>query len=442
MKHPLSRPEGMPLPFRATLLQYLPARVPAALAEVGAVGLFWVAAIVLASQMLQPFTKAYAVAPGSVMLAVIAGYALVALWRGHLGMLAGVALYLGWLLGECVLFSLHAGVRVNVDNALVQVMVLALVVFRECRLPLGVVLRIATACCLGYLAVYVGLNHVLVKLPSAGSALVLGGAAGRGARVFLVFEVAFFVLVQGCLRIWRTPLRGLAMAALAVAAIALAGSRVLTLAAAGVLPLALVSMWLPGTRRVFLIAVSVVWLGLAAHGVAGYAVSGLNPYAMMRGDESGRARYLEFADARAAMRGHIAFGVGLPPDQVTLNSYTQSVRPFYASDLGVAGVFFSFGVVGILGFVGWSLLCLHAMPWPMARRTPAAHALMWTCVFAAAVGWFTPDVIGPSGAAFVGMLMGVWLKNGVPPRPRVLALRAEIDPRARRLRAYAVPPAA
>ena len=119
MKHPLSRPEGMPVPFRATLLQYLPARVPAALAEVGAVGLFWVAAIVLASQMLQPFTKAYAVAPGSVMLAVIAGYALVALWRGHLGMLAGVALYLGWLLGECVLFSLHAGVRVNVDNALV-----------------------------------------------------------------------------------------------------------------------------------------------------------------------------------------------------------------------------------------------------------------------------------------------------------------------------------
>lgn len=368
---------------------------------------------------------------GAFQIAIIVGYAIVALRRGHaVPLVIAVALSV-YLVFQTLLFHEISGAPANINSALTIFTLLLFIPFYETRLPLGLLLRIVAIVAVSYVVLYVVLNGTILELVKSQPRLVLESDGERDRRVYLAFPWALFVLFLGMFSLKTRPLLGGALLALAVVAVLMGNNRLSTASAVPVILAAVIGLYAPRSRRVAAWLFALVFVVLSLVIMWGYADQNWNAYAFIARDASGTARFFEFQDAVTAIKGHELFGVGIAPSNDDLQYFIRPTRPFFVTDLGTAGIFFQFGLFGVLIFMAWSVLCIVSVPHDGVRETPAALALHYAALHSGFMGFFAPSLLGSIAVLFGAMVTSLWLKGGFYSMRRMNPYLPGIDPNDR-----------
>lgn len=365
---------------------------------------------------------------GGFQIAIILGYSVVSVVRGHaVPLVIAVALAI-YLVFQTFLFREISGAPININATLTTFTLLLFIPLYETRLPLGTILRIVTITAVSYIVLYVALNGVIIDLVKNQPRLVLETDGERDRRVFLAFSWALYVLFLGLFSFKARPIVGGLLMAVAAAAIVLANSRLAMTLTLPVLLAAIVGIFAPGSRRVaaWIFAAAFVMISLII--MWGYADPNWNAYSYIARDASGTARFFEFQDAVKAIKGHELFGVGIAPSGEDLDYFIRPTRPFFVVDLGTAGMFFQFGLFGVILFMAWSVLCIAAFPNDGPSQTPTTLALHYAVVHAGFTGFFAPNLMGSVGVLFGALVTSLWLKGGFYSLRRFSVYLPGIDP--------------
>ena len=340
-------------------------------------------------------------------------YGYVAVARGHVRVLAFAALLLGYLIAQCFLFSSVAGASVNVSASLSVATLLMVVVFYETKLPLGTILLLMLGVYAGYLFLYDVLGPaVLARRGTLDSRLLLTSDGQRDDRVFLAGQYAVFVLYTGVLWLRTRPWAGVVLVLLSGYAIYLAQSRMFQSMLGMTFLVALAGSVFPRTRRPVTIILALMFLVLAIAVVWGYFDTSFNPYNLVSGDASGRARFVEYGDAVRSLGSRYLTGVGIGPSVEAVQLFVKQRTPFFAADLGTGGVMFEYGLIGTTLFLVASTACILAIPGASVRPTPLSLAFHYTTLQAALVGFFSTAILGGAGTVFASLTFALWLKGG------------------------------
>lgn len=405
--------------------------------EVAAMSVMIVASLGMTSGIFVPLLPNDVSILGGAQLAVIAFYAVVAFRRGHIVPLLIAVFVAGYMLLSTIVFRELAGGKINFNATLSYLLILCFLPFCETRLPLGLLLRIMLTVAASYLVIYVLLNNVIIANVVNEPRLVLESDGERDRRVLLAFQWALFPLLTGMFMMRDRALPALALIGFGATAIFLSNSRMLTALAVPIVLTALIGMYAPRSRKPLAWCLAAAFLMLSLIILWGYADHNWNAYGFIARDASGTARFLEFQDAVTAIRGHELFGIGIAPTPDDLHYFIRPTRPFFAADLGTAGVFFQFGLIGAVLFMAYTVLCMVAIPADDASQTPVSRALTYATMHAGLAGFFATSLFGGSGNVFGALTIGLWLKGGYFIRREARGRSPTIDPGVTRLYAYA-----
>lgn len=365
---------------------------------------------------------------GGLQLALILIYGVVGVMRGRaLPLLIAGALTI-YMMFQTALFHELAGGEINFNAALLYLMLLTFLPFSITRLPLGIIFRIILICAVVYAAIYVLFNPLITSSDIDVSRLVLETDGVRDRRVFLAFQWALFVVLLGIFYVRDRMLLGSALIILGAAAIILANSRMLSVLSIPVVLAAVFSLFKPNARRLLAWGFAVTYLVLVLVIMWGFADNDWNAYSFIAQDNSGTARFLQFQDAAKVIKGHELFGVGIAPTADDLHYFIRPTRPFFAVDLGTAGVFFEFGLLGALLFMAYTVLCIVAIPTDDTTQVPASRALTFATIHAGFSGFFATSLLGTSATIFGALTVGLWLKGGYFTKSSSRFPRAEVNP--------------
>lgn len=404
--------------------------------EVAAITLLIVANLGMTSGIFLPFLPNDLQILGGTQLAVILLYAVVAITRGHAVPLLFAGGVAGCLLLSTILFHEIAGGEINFNAALSYLLILGFLPFCETRLPLGLVLRIMLIVAGAYVLIYVLCNQLIIANVANQPRLVLESDGARDRRVLLAFQWALFIFLTGLFIVRDRSWLGGGMMLFGAAAIYLSNSRMLTALAVPVALAAVIGMVEPKSRKPLAWGIAVIYVLLALVTLWGYADPNWNAYGLLTGDNSGNARFLEFQDAVTTIKGHELFGIGIAPTPDDLHYFIRPTRPFFAADLGTAGIFFQFGLVGALIFMAYSVLCIVSIPDEGTGQTPVSRALTYATIHAGFAGFFATSLFGASGTMFGALTFGLWLKGGYFRRQETRRSDPKVDPGITSLYAY------
>lgn len=399
--------------------------------ELAAITLMVVAHIAHVSGILDVVSPAVTQIAFVVQYLMFALYGYVALMRGQWKIVAVALAFVAYLIWQAYHFQTISGQAMNVNAALTFGTLLMAVPLFQTRLPLGTVLRIVLFCAIGYLLLYIALAPLIMS-GAVETRITLTDDGTRGVRALLSGQFAAFVLFAGIVLTRRSAWQGLLLIAIAGYAIFIAQSRVFQAVLAVTGAVAIIGTIFPFTRRPITVVLAIAFLTIAAANLWGYVDPSWNPYQVMAQDASGQARYIEYGDALQAIRSHYLTGIGIPPSQEGLELYVRPRRPFFPSDLGPAGIFFQFGLIGTVLFLVASVGCILSLPSPAIRPSPLSFALHYTALHAALYGFFAPVLFGGSGTLFAAFTFALWMKGGYfrVSRAGFVARPSEIDPNA------------
>lgn len=231
----------------------------------------------------------------------------------------------------------------------------------------------------------------------------------RGARVFLAAGFTTFALFYALVQLktqrsllWIFPL------ALVVWAVVLSMSRanmVVLLLTSGVY---LLSVY--GRRTRVLLASAFVVMALTM--IVGVFID-WNPLAATSSDPSGAARARAYGFVVQHIRSHPITGIGVAPSTTAEERFLGEAGVF-PSDLGVLGVWYVFGLYGLL------LYCIQTVVTMSGIRRPPDmderdHTILMLA--ASAIGlpaWFSPDTWGGSGGVVMAIAFGLFLRRLSP----------------------------
>lgn len=222
----------------------------------------------------------------------------------------------------------------------------------------------------------------------------------RGARVFLYAGLACFayfywlVQVRTKLTYWSVFFFGLC----ALASV-LSLSRVYLLI---VLCLTLVFIFRPKPSAIAL-AGRILLFGGSAFVLSGMVFTSFNPFELFAGDSSGSYRAMEYIVVREKVQIDPLWGFGLSSDQDLTKPFLGKFLIF-PSDLGPLGVWFDFGLLGLL--IYFFILWFCSRP---PRSLPYEHGwpLFLTGSVLTAYGCMSPLAISPGGATMTGLILAI-----------------------------------
>ena len=337
-------------------------------------------------------------------LLVTGVFILKAFERDHI---KAILLTIGWLFYlflMCVLFELRSGMPYNFNAALTLATMVLCLVFYENRMSVRDNIKIIFICHLTYCILYLALYNFNIESTSEA---VLSADEIRGERVFLMGAAAAFVLFSGLNLIkYHLPFAFFCII-VSLMAIYYASSRVFSAVLFVFVVKYLIELSLPRLRSFLSWAVSAVFLLLCLTILAGYAINTWNPYNIIAWDGSGLARYYQFEYAQKYFKEMWLLGMGIPASHEDLQNFVNPNRPFYTSDLGIAGNMLTFGVLFGVALMIVTLLCVAAVPTEAGRRDPLFTAFAQTIQFSAFASFFSVALLGGTGTVFfcVALLM-------------------------------------
>lgn len=339
----------------------------------------------------------FAIACGAVALAAI-------WWGGRLAVVAA-GLLCALVLGQIALFAQVSG-EPAVPNMIFSVLPLvAIPLFALAADDLEWQLGFLFTLSVGYCAVYVLLAAQAGEILPGGRLLAAHG--GSGTRLFLSSGYAAYAGFAALARLrqgWAVaPALAFAAAGLAIY---LAGSRAFEAIFVGV---ALLYLLAGVGRQVRLLLGGVLLLAVLAN-LGGLVIPGWNPYALVAGDPSGAARQQTYAAVVPLLRDHFVLGLGLPSTPTGFWTYIRRPYTFW-DDLGPLGVWATFGVIGLTGFLGLAALCVAGVRRPPDLGLVSYRPLTLTALVFGLSAGFSPDLIGGTSSAFGGLLLGLALRS-------------------------------
>ena len=200
----------------------------------------------------------------------------------------------------------------------------------------------------GYLVLYV--VTVLVYGPEVFSRFISEKASAiltdqeRGTRLFMHLGAAAYVSMYSVSKLQEVRPHYLATFGLAAFAMYLSASRFF------ILCVAMVFVFYVVTRRLKFVQYLCffVYLSVSTYLIIGVFDSDFNPYTFSNTDMSILARRYEYDIIVEYIRQYPFFGIGLPDGSLGLIHYIGQV--VYPTDIGIVGIWFQFGLVGVAVF--------------------------------------------------------------------------------------------
>lgn len=339
---------------------------------------------------------------------LIAVYLVMALWRGFGWAPFLLILLLALLLCQMVVFSSIADVPVNWNAGFQFCWLFTFIIFFLAIEDghgeyLGKTLFLYASI---YIFVYVVMSLLLRLglLPvTAFPGMVLDDAE-RGHRLFnygIASAYAWFGWTQR-FRIMRST-KSLVMLGVSGLAIYFSFSRVISIA---IILLTLIYLSGVNLRSIGRFAFLLFAL-VSAVIIFGVFDTDWNPFIYFSRDSSGSFRLQEYELARALLRLHPSLGIGIPPNAEEAWDLIQQDY-FAASDLGLMGVWFDWGLAGVLLFVAGSYV--SCSPRVICASEWNAPLVLTGCLMAV-YGCIAPVIFYPAGVTYFAVLAGFFLAN-------------------------------
>jgi hypothetical protein len=398
--------------------------------EVVVISIMIIANVVQTSGLLDIFFPTALQVSLAIQFGTILVYCVVAAIRAHVRVLVLAGLFAALVIASCYNYASITGSGVNLNAALSLLGMLMLVVYYESRLPLGTILLILLVVSTVYVVLYDILAPMIASSSDVRTSLASDGIRDR--RAFLAALFASYVLCSGLLMLRTRPAIGAGLMLVSGYAIYIAHSRMFQAILLITMAAAVAGALMPRLRRPIGVVLAAVFVGLCVANLWGFFDPGWNPYEIVMDDSSGRARYIQYGDARRVFGDRHLFGIGLAPSIDQLAEYVKPRTPFFPSDLGPAGVYFQFGLLGTALFLILSVACIVAHPGRHIRATPLSQAMHYVALNAALGGFFGITILGGSGTPFAMLTIALWLKGGYfsPVAGRNLRSAREIAPEA------------
>ncbi|MBQ0820533.1 hypothetical protein KBI52_09995 [Microvirga sp. HBU67558] len=132
-----------------------------------------------------------------------------------------------------------------------------------------------------------------------------------------------------------------------------------------------------------------------------------NPFELFSGDSSGGARALEYRTAQHFLRLYPIAGIGIEPSSYEVGFLTGNYY-FAAGDLGAVGVWWNFGLCGLLLFLVASIISCQPI---RNLDTKFQWPFFLTGCLIAAYGSIAPVIFAAGGSTFFALIFGMWLSG-------------------------------
>ncbi len=362
--------------------------------------------------------------------ALLAGAA-IAFAQGQLLAVGAFAVVMMVLFVQCHVFAAITGGGVSLNILGSYLTMAAFPLFTIRTLPLNRYFQIFFAVSIIYCAIYaLRYDHFvdIYKVAAAearrlkpsgaitvsGGVRVLPGDAVRDVRVYLAGTFATFALFYCLVNLrGRFALRWIAGLGIAVAAIVLSASRVYI----AILTVVTLAYWLRLTHREHRVLFAALFVILAIVIVLGVPFSGLNPFSIAAGDDSGAIRARAYEIISRLVSQHFILGVGIAPNSAAQTEMI-GLPSVFPADLGTLGVWFTFGLIGLIVYIVEVVLVMIG-PARQPDLSPIHHKVLVLSGVTAGLGsWMSPDIWGGATGLIAAITMGLIMRNGLPQRIR------------------------
>jgi hypothetical protein len=324
---------------------------------------------------------------------------------------------IAFLAAEHVVFCRMAGQPYNFNAILMYIPLISFFSLYRSGCSLRYILNTLAIVVTVYLAVYLIGYDWLIN--SGASRSVHAGDASRGVRLLLATGFASFLAFYAIAASGRPLALRSVMFLMAVAALYLSGSRMF-----GMLFLVILAL---STLRLLGFGVRLLLFGLFALicGVLllGFVLPDWNPFGYMAWDGSAYARSLEYRYALLWSSRTWMFGVGIPGTFAQLQTFlkTPLYEPLYATDLGVMGPLFVFGIPGLIAFLAATYFSI--VPVIGGREGPEFRSMRLNGILCGMFGVLSPSLLLEQNALFLSILIVAAARGGARTRSTVTDTR-------------------
>ncbi len=320
-------------------------------------------------------------------------------------------LFIGLFLWQLIRFSEYSGRETNL-NALGQLYAPLSFVFFACFPSKSLMKHFAQATFvfgLGYALIYLVLammNLVGVLPRSISEALALNDVE-RGLRLYLAIDILsllFFLCVTG----YKQGL----LAFIAITIIAVDVGFSLSRFFIAIFGLVFVLDRLRSPIRIITAICWLIFLVPSILMVYGLYDHAFNPFSIFAGDLSGGIRFREYEIARTTILFDPIWGVGFPSADTDL-AYSVSSKIYSTSDIGLANVWSTYGIVGTIIFLFFQVPITSVFRPNRARDVDAGLLRAFHlqgCVLVAYSAISPLSMVNP-GSIMFGVALAIWLRR-------------------------------
>ncbi len=365
-----------------------------------------------------------------VSIAAIATGALMALYEGQLLCVVAAGVIVALLVIQSYVFSWLTGAPVNLSVLLSYANMAAFPIFSLRTLKLDRVFAFLFVICLAYAAVYVaGYDHFVATAQAAldrakltkgdfGLALKSGGVrvlpddSSRGLRVLLAGTFTSFAYFYALARLragrgWRWLMPML----LTGAAMFLSRSRTYI----AVMALLTLAHLLRLSNRPQRVMAAGVFLAGTLVVLSGVAFQDLDPLGLLASDSSGAVRARAYRIIADLVAQNFVTGVGIAPSPEA--AYRLVALPsVYWADLGVLGVWYTFGLFGLLLYCTQVVVVMVGYRLPAEMDAANQQTLLLSGLLIGLTAVLSPDIWGGGGGVISAIAIGLLLRQPTPPK--------------------------
>ena len=373
--------------------------------NVAAIHVFLISDILFSSRLYRAFLPGFSQRVIlAVLLVILFGYAFVAFLRLQLSVVAAFVGVCGLTVLQMFVFEHLTAAQFNLNSAFQYSLLTSFVVFamlkRSALIEYALRWFLIFSVLYSVLYVFLSINSYFNLVPALSSQELLLFDDGRGVRLYNYSAATAFAWFYA-LHAWRrspTALLPLLLVAACGLALAMTLSRIYIACVLAVTALYLVG-W---SRRTIAATILAVLFSVSFVHLYGLVDPSFNPFTSLSGDASGSARASEYETARHFIWANPLTGVGIAPAPEDVGFLTGNYH-FAGGDLGIIGIWWDYGLVGVVLFFLCSCLAVRTTP---QLRPDLDTPLFLTGGLIVLYGIIAPVIFNPGGVTVFGMILG------------------------------------